>query len=168
MKQIPLSQGYFALVDDRDYPKVSGYKWRAAVMAKHRVYAARQVRRGGKRGALLYSTRYMHRLLLREPVGLFVRHKNGNGLDNQRSNLIIIPPQKANWGVCHKPPNRYSQFRGVSWSIEVRKWVGLIGCNYKLYNLGLYKTQEEAALAYDAAARKLFGELAQQNFPLST
>lgn len=84
MKEIPLSQGLVALVDDEDYEELSQYKWHAV---KHRntYYAVRN-------HPVYPSYRVnvkMHRQIMRAQENEIIDHKNGNGLDCQRNNLRI-------------------------------------------------------------------------------
>ncbi len=85
MKTITITRGLEAIVDDADYVRLVGFKWFAAIANGH-TYAARtlQARGGGQRMVL------MHRVLLGEPDGI-VRHINGDGLDNRRENLRLVP-----------------------------------------------------------------------------
>jgi len=94
------------------------------------------------------------------------KHKNLNGLDNQRHNLrpATNSQNHANQGLRR---NNKSGYKGVS-ACKGRPqtpWVGMICVNYKSIVLGRFKTAEEAARAYDVAARKYFGEFARLNFP---
>lgn len=84
-KTITLSQGLEVIVDDADYLSLVVFKWYAlADGSKERVYAARHAPGDNRR--LIF----MHRALLGEPDGI-VRHINGNGLDNRRENLCVVP-----------------------------------------------------------------------------
>jgi len=81
MKQILLSNGLVALVDDDDFPLVNRYHWHASKSGRQ-VYAATDVSRDGKR---LYMR--MHREILRLGPGDLCDHMDGNGLNNTRANL---------------------------------------------------------------------------------
>jgi len=85
MKTITITRGLEVIVDDADYVRLVGFKWCACGPAGY-VYASRMVRvpGGGQRMAL------MHRVLLGEPDGI-VWHINGDGLDNRRANLRLVP-----------------------------------------------------------------------------
>jgi hypothetical protein len=58
-----------------------------------------------------------------------------------------------------------SGFKGVTWFKRDSKWMAQIGINGKNRYLGYYETAEQAARAYDIAARELHGEFATLNFP---
>lgn len=89
-RQIPLSRGLFALVDEADYEQVSALRWYAthAGRARDKWYAVRSLAKGRR---LL-----MHRLILSAPAGSEVDHINGDGLDNRRANLRLC----ARWQNC--------------------------------------------------------------------
>ncbi len=158
MKRIPLTQGKFALVDDVDFEKLSKYKWHAA---KHRnTYYARR-----KCKSMNYPVR-MHR----EIMGLIYKdgkqtdHRDGNGLNNQKYNLRICS-NAENARNAVKQANNTSGYKGVTWNKPSKKWMAQIESGGKDYNLGRFIDKTEAAKAYDAKAKELFGEFAWLNFP---
>jgi hypothetical protein len=77
MREIKLTQGYIALIDDEDYDLVSWFSWHAHVCLKT-VYARTA-------GSIL-----MHRLVMRAPKGMEVAHLDDNGLNNRKQNLMIM------------------------------------------------------------------------------
>lgn len=81
MKQIPLTQGKVALIDDEDYKHISQRKWYAAKIGKT-YYAQHSIIRDGNQTTLM-----MHRQIMNPPSNLQCDHINGNGLDNRKSNL---------------------------------------------------------------------------------
>lgn len=85
MKEIPLSKGFFAQVDDADFEIIGGRKW----YCDKGVYAAFKTKVKGK--TLIH---YMHRILMDAKVGQQVDHKDGNGLNNQRDNLRLCTNQE--------------------------------------------------------------------------
>ena len=111
-----------------------------------------------------------HRLLmeihhpeLRDNPNLQVDHINGNRLDNRKENLRLVTPQQNN--MNRKPlKNSTSKYKGVFWDKNRNKWLVLIMIGDKSRYLGRYQDEREAALAYDKAAKKLFGEYAHLNF----
>ena len=156
-KEIPLTQGKVAIVDDKDYPIINSFKWSAAVRysaKSERCYAVRSV---GKKVIL------MHRLILGITSELQCDHINGDGLDNRRSNLRIAT-NTQNQMNRQKQPRCTSQFKGVCWDKSRKKWVALIMVNQKHIHLGRYNEEIDAAKAYDAAAKMLFRKYANLNF----
>lgn len=107
--------------------------------------------------------KFMHRLILNAPEGSQVDHINGNKLDNRRSNLRLATASqnRANKG---KIVNNTSGYKGVS--LSGKKWAADIAMNKVKVRLGRFDTPEEAAKAYDQAARELHGEFARPNFPV--
>jgi len=156
--EIPLPQGFVAMVDLEDYDHVmAGGSWRVSTGRWSTRYAMRHIKRAdGKR-----STQQMHTLLTGWPL---VDHIDGNGLDNRRSNLR--PATNAE-NQRNRGPNRNnsSGFKGVSWQKGKQKWQAGIVVDGRRHFLGYHATAEEAALAYDIAALESFGEFAWLNFP---
>lgn len=161
MKQIPLTQGFVALVDDWNYERLSKHNWYAAVKAHGRlVYAQREVRfSDGTR-----TTIQLHQIVLPPKSGLITDHKSGNTLDCREHNLRYST--YLNNGSNKRKPFRRStsQFKGVCWAKDRQKWRAAIRVNWKLINLGQFDCEKSAARAYDAAAKKYFGEFACLNF----
>lgn len=89
MREIKLTQGKFALVDDEDYEKVNRHKW----YYHKEGYARRNSsRHDGKQKVL-----FMHNLIIDVPEGLYPDHRNGNGLDNRKENLRISTNAQNQW-----------------------------------------------------------------------
>ena len=158
MKRIPLTQGEFAIVDDEDYEIIKRFKW-SVNKCSHTSYVQTGIRKDkGK-----YTTLTMHRFLLNPPDGLHVDHRNGNGLDNRRSNIRLCT-SRQNAQNRHLTRGR-SQYKGVYWSKPNKKWVAQIGFSGKLKDLGSFANEDSAAKSYDVAAKKKFGDFARLNFP---
>jgi AP2 domain-containing protein/HNH endonuclease len=160
MKEIPLTQGKVAIVDDSDYAELMKYKW-CAHRKKNAWYAVRAIYPGGK-----YRTVLMHQQLLGFPArdGLQVDHKNGDGLDNRRDNLRPATRAQQRRSFRTKSPLASSKYRGVTWDVRNNRWKAAIKFQYRSRNLGHFDFEETAARAYDAAAKELFGDFAQLNF----
>jgi hypothetical protein len=156
VKEIPLSQGKVALVDDEDYERVVCFNW-CASKARDTYYAVRGVRVNGKKRLQL-----MHRLLLRLVPGDTRQgdHRNGNGLDNRRSCNLRIGTHSQNQHNKSKTSRNTSGFKRVSYSKERRKWEVQIGINGKAIHLGRFPSAETAFNAYVEAAQKYHGEFA--------
>jgi hypothetical protein len=152
MREIPLTQGKVALVDDADYDALMAFKWRALKWSSgvDQWYALRSVR---KRNV------YMHVHLT-----AYVRtdHIDGNGLNNQRANLREATNQQNSFN--RRSETGHSPFKGVySYPHDPSRWCAYIGLDGRKQYLGIFDTKEEAALAYNQAATKLFGEFAHLN-----
>jgi hypothetical protein len=155
MKEILLTQGQIAIVDDQDYEWLAKWKW-CAVRRKNSYYA---LRHEGVRMA--QKNIFMHRVITNSSDGMDVDHINGNGLDNRRSNLRICTHAENNKNR-RKQKNNTTGFKGVSPS--GRKYQAQISVNNKNIHLGTFSTPEDAAYAYDEAAKKHYGKFAKTNF----
>lgn len=146
-----LGAGLFALVDDADVPLVTPYSW-SVIPAKHTMYAKAWIRGEGR-------VTYMHILIMGRP---YIDHWDGDGLNNQRANLRPAT-QSQNLANKRFRPGGTSRFKGVYRGAHA--WIALITVDYRKRHLGCFATEEEAARAYDAAAREAWGEFARPNFP---
>lgn len=149
-KEIVLSNGTVALVDDADYAELSAYRWHQD--------GNRASRSNGKNRTLK-----MHRQIMGEQAdGREVDHINGNGLDNRRCNLrLCTHAENTRNGSKHRD-GLSSTYKGVT--NRYGKWQAMIRTNNKGQYLGMFTSPEDAARAYDAKARELFGEFARLNF----
>lgn len=158
MKQIQLTQGKVALVDDEDYKWLSKFKWYAYYNRySGHWYAARSVGPTGKQ-----ITVFMHREILAATHGVLVDHKDGNGLNNHRYNLRLATTAQ-NQHNRGKPRNNTSGYKGVVWNKLYEKWQAQIGIGGRQKNLGYFVNLEDAARAYNVAALEHFGEFAKLN-----
>lgn len=155
MPTIELTRGHFAIVDAADYEWLSQFKW-YTFQTRHDSYAARTVRQDGPRTIL------MHRAIMDAPQGMDVDHINGNGLDNRRANLRLAT-RSDNLRNRAADKDSAVPYKGVG--RKRNRFIARIKANGKRISLGSYRTAEEAARAYDAAALKHHGEFAHLNFP---
>lgn len=163
MKTVPLhgakAAGRVALVDDEDYELVMQYRWfvdeRERNCRPHGPYAIANLPRP------LRKQISMHRLLTGWPR---IDHIDHNGLNNQRSNLRPATyTQNAQNQRSHVDST--SKYKGVCWLRKKGKWLAYINYNGQRHYLGLHLSEEDAARAYDVAARREFGEFALLNLP---
>lgn len=104
------------------------------------------------------------RLIVKVPKGKCVIYKNGNTLDLTKENLAVTT--RSNAIRCKsKSIDRTSKYIGVSFAKHANKWHSQIkpSKNKKNMHIGYFITEEEAAVAYNDAARKHHGEFAKLN-----
>lgn len=106
----------------------------------------------------------MHRAIASPAPGMEVDHINGDGLDNRRANLRVCTKSQNQRGQRVQGRNKTSVFKGVCWLKDRSRWGAHIKVSRKSVYLGTFKSEIDAALAYDAAARTYFGEFARPNF----
>lgn len=157
--KIPLTRGLFTVVDDADVPLISQYKWYADVVGEK--FYARTRQRSNR------SKISLHRLLLGFPVGLVVDHVNRDTLDNRRDNLRACSHRLNLTNSYYRKSDKASRFKGVSRDkrSSLGLWIAHIMVHRRGIHLGQFMLEEEAAHAYDEAAKKYFGEVAYLNFP---
>lgn len=149
MKTIPLTRGYEAIVDDEDLKLVSDFKWH--------VRLCQNIPMAISNTGINMSTLFMF-----PPIGKHVDHINHNTLDNRRCNLRICSPSQ---NCMNKKKRKDSQwkYKGLTKGKNDSKWMASIHENGNHHYLGRFKTQEDAAMAYNVAALKYHGEFAVLN-----
>lgn len=150
-KEIFLSQGKFAIVDDEDYERVNQYKWHY-----RQGYASHTRYENGK-----FVTVNMHRMIVGALPGQIVDHINRNKLDNQKVNLRICTVGENNRNRI-QVSGTTSKYKGVH--KKENSWVASIRVNRKKIHLGSYAAEEDAARAYDSVVDYFHGEFARKNF----
>ncbi len=133
--------------------------------------------RGGGNGKRLYAQSnikingqwkrvLMHRFILGWPPHQKVDHEDNNGLNNTRENLrpATREQNKHNSGRRIYKGTRSSRFKGVCWSKAMKSWLAQITKDRQHHHLGCFENEEDAARAYDEAAKRLHGCFARTNF----
>lgn len=144
MKEIPLTKGFFSLIDDEDFVKVSAHRW----------HYARGYAHNAQVGAL-------HRFVIGAPKGRNVDHINGDPLDNRKENLRLathgqnMMNKHVAWGL--------SKYKGVIWNKKQSSWLVRVAANGGREFVGAFRDEIEAAKAYNDAALRLHGEYAALN-----
>lgn len=152
MKEIPLTQGKVALVDDDDYERLAQFKW-----GRHtRGYAVRKEMRDGKKVAIL-----MHRVICNAQPGEIVDHIDGDVSNNSKANLRLCSHSENMYNRRLLAKNNTSGYKGVS--RKKKGWEARIGAGGRFIHLGCFATPEEAAAQYNLAAITYHGEFARLN-----
>jgi hypothetical protein len=149
MKKIHIKDDIYVLVDEEDYEKLSKFKW-FLNKGKNTNYAKNK-----KIGS-------MHRFLMKPFPGQVVDHINGNGLDNRKNNLRLASLSENRRNSIKTSSKTTSKYKGVSLN-KCGKWKSQIRKDGKLVYLGLYPSEEIAALAYNEKASELFEDFANLN-----
>ncbi len=154
MKCIELSQGKVTFVDDNDFIWLNQWKWSLSNGYAQRVNKGQHIA--------------MHRLIMEEPKDREIDHINGLRHDNRRVNLRIVTKAQ---NQQNKPRyySQKSQYKGVSWHNHFRStgsglWRVRVGSTGNRIDIGLFKKERHAAVAYDLWAKDLYGEFARTNF----
>ena len=155
MKKVPLTKGFFALVDNEDYEQLILHKWQTNPTSYGSFCAIRSTRKPHK-------TIYMHRQIMEAPDHLDVDHKNHNTLDNRRCNLRLAT-RSQNLANRIKRKTLTSRHKGVYYETQTKKWLAGITVKGKYIYIGRYIKEADAAKAYDKKAKEMFGEFAYLN-----
>ena len=155
-KEIPLTQGQVATVDDWWFDELSQHKWQAHYDPKMRsFYAVRTSYVDGKKRVV------MHSVIAKTPKGMLTDHINHDTLDNREENLRVCTCSQNQMNSKMRE-NNTSGYRGAY--KKKNRYYALIQIKKQSIYLGSYSTMEDAARAYDAAAKRLHGEYAKLNF----
>lgn len=152
---VPLSKGLHSLIDSCDIPYVGQWNWRAEVHPG-RIYARRIKSRHEDGDA---SAIRLHRDIIGAPRAYLVDHKNGNPLDNRRSNLRLASHQQNRHNSSISCVNK-TGVKGIS-KTKSGKWVSRIKIKDKEIHLGTFTYKSEAGDAYARASKAHHGEFAR-------
>lgn len=156
MREIPLTKGYVALVDDEDYERLARHKWSAHLKGR-RVYAVSNRKRHGPGSRQVMVL--MHREIMRAEKSELIVHRVGVGLDNQKGNLLRGTHQQSTAKQCGPQKRNSTGLRGVQ--AYRGKFRVRIGFNGKQLCFGTYAERDRAAAMHLLKAQELFGEFAR-------
>jgi hypothetical protein len=153
MKTIRLKCGLKTIVDDRDYEWASKMRWFGMRTESGGIYVTGALSRVNR----IQRHVLLHRMIMEAPKGVECDHKNGNSLDNRRSNLRLVTPSQNNRGFKRKSAGKSSRYRGVCWYGARGKWIAGIGVfiahgRTKRVHLGYFLREVDAARAYNRSA----------------
>lgn len=157
MKEIKLTKGYVTQVDDEDFEHLNQWKWFVQI-DKNTCYARLSINKNKK-----WTHHMMHRMIMNAPKHLQVDHIDKNGLNNQRSNLRLCT---ASQNGSNRISLGRSKYLGVNFYCDKKgkEYIrAAIKSNGKQIYIGTFKTEEDAAMAYNKAALKYHGEFANLN-----
>lgn len=155
MREIPLTKGRIALVDEDLYDELSQYKWHC----NSNGYAGRRVSVEGRSVIELMHRRVMG---LRFGDGLMVDHINLDKTDNRVCNLRVCTHSQNQMNKVSRKGSS-SKYRGVGFHKKSGKWMAAIRHNQVREYLGVFEKEEDAAVAYNEASMKYHGEYARLN-----
>jgi len=164
MKYIDVSTAKYphsiAMVDDEDWEFLSAWKWYAK-KSKVKIYAVRNRRISDPEYPKLIR---MHRVIAQLGNYDIADHNDGNGLNNQKTNLRKCTVSENNRNLSKRINGTTSKYKGVTHPKGNKKFIAMIMKNREARYLGSFNSEEKAAEAYDAAAKELHGEFARLNF----
>lgn len=153
MEYIALTQNKRTIIDNKDFKKVSKYKW---------CYKISKILKDGREyGVAVHgfwnSKRQQNKIIklhrfilgLTDPK-IIVDHINGNTLDNRKSNLRIVDGTLNNM-------NRRG-VKGCQWDRRTGQWRAELGFYGKRIWLGRFNRKEDAIKVYKLAVIKYYGE----------
>ena len=161
MKEIYLTRGKIAFVDEDDFRRANQFSWQAQKIQNGWIV---------KRGIWDATTRNnrsqsLASFLLNLPTGIRADHIDGNPFNNSRKNLRVCTKTENDRAFRRKAAGKSSRFRGVCWRSRQSRWTAQIESAGVYIHIGSFQKEEDAAHAYDAKAKELFGEFSHLNFP---
>jgi hypothetical protein len=152
MKHIQLTKDRVAIIDDRDYKRVSRWSWYYDRYAKRNHWDKKNKK---------YVGWYMHAFIMKTPRGMDTDHINGNKLDNRRSNLRILTRSQNKVSGSLRRKDSTTGVQGVHFDKSRNKYMAFICVNGKMNNLGRFNNKEDAIIIRKLAEKQYLtnGEL---------
>lgn len=155
MREIKLTNGGIALVDDTDYESINHWKWRK----DQHGYATRVKRTYIGKGKYKCTTIFMHRQILGTPTGKDTDHRDRNRLNNCRSNLRPATRSENNLNSKLRKDNT-SGHKGIRWHTQTKKWNAAVWYKGRTYSCGLFNEIGDAIDARNKMLREIYPEFA--------
>lgn len=165
MIALPIRGGLYAWVDRDDFEKFAHFEW-SYLGREGKKYV---VRTPNKKYRDVGNTKIrLHREILRPAPDEVVDHIDGNTLNNLKSNLRICVQAQNVRNRQKTTSQTTSKYKGVHLAGKnpAKPWVAQIRTGKKIKYLGQFRTEVDAALAYDVAALFYHGEFARPNFAM--
>lgn len=149
MKEIKLTKGQVALVDDEDFEYLNQWKWRASWNKSTNSFRAVRMA-----GAFPRKTIYMHRLIMKTPAGIECDHVYHNTLDNRKSELRNVTHSQ---NIINQDARKNNKLKIKGVYTHHKKFRAVITKNGRQILLGTFNTPEEAREVYEKAAIEIYG-----------
>jgi hypothetical protein len=168
--RIPLTRDKFVVVDSED-ADLAHHSWSVQRRGSNANPIWYAVRNGSRVGYGKPVTIMMHRVILERKLGRPLKkgeqtdHGDHDGLNNQRYNLNLVNPSENMQNQRIRGGVKHSQYKGVTWHKHLKKWMTQIQHGGKNNHIGYFDNEKDAAMAYDEAAKRLFGNHYTLNFP---
>jgi hypothetical protein len=144
MKEIPLTRGMKALVDDEDFEELNRFNWQATPGNNGKLWYARTTLRLPDGNTFVCQMQHAV-LKVRPSRSIVPDHIDGDGLNNQKYNLRLLT-RRQNTQDKHRTYT--SKYPGVSWHKLTGKWIAHIMISRKIKHLGSFDSEEEAFERY--------------------
>jgi hypothetical protein len=159
-RRIYLGEDVWTILDQEDYYRLGNIKW-CLGGNERKLYATGGIKNKTGGAKIIY----LHREIMKPRKGLLVDHRNRDSLDNRRENLRLATHAENSCNKQKTKSKTTSRFIGVSYEKQQRRWAVKVKHKGKSHWVGGFKSEIEAALAHDKAAKKYQGEFACLNFP---
>lgn len=152
MKLLPLSYDKFTMIDDEDFEYFNQFRWYYDIGN----YAYRRIKT---------KKIWLHRALMKSSKDFVIDHIDGNGLNNQKSNLRICTHQQ---NIMNRNKNiGNNKYRGIytypynpnRWCVSLKRRINNKIIRYR----GSTTSEESAILLYNQKAKEFYGEFAKLN-----
>lgn len=145
-------------IDTSDLVFIERFTWRIYILKNGYHMVESGIFRQGKK-----ITFTLARFILNSPKGKNIDHIDCDPLNNKRNNLRLAShTQNCQNAPKHKNATT-SKFKGVCFHREKNLWFAYINADKKRYNLGYFRNEIDAAIAYNNKAKELFSDFAYLN-----